>query len=278
MIILSLCILGILIFLYSFLVERNMIKVNQYTIFSSFEYKIALISDLHLGKWKDETYLTKVVKNINTQVSQNGIKAVFIAGDLTYHPKKISDLERLFHPLSKISIPIFAVLGNHDEEDNPKLTEALKKVLRKNKVKIVEGKSIVIPDTNIRLIGLADTWSNKNHISPFLDEFDEYEKNQKNFLVLTHNPDQTHYFPENSTAITLTGHTHGGQIRIPWIYKKVIPCSGPFDLGLITTEKGQVFTTSGMGEVDLPLRFLIPPEIAIITFKKNEKQGTPFKK
>ena len=271
--ILTLFFTGILLLSYSFFIERNWIKINEYTISASFEYKIALISDLHLGKWKDEKFLEKVVNKINTQVSENSVEAVFIAGDFTYHPEKISDLSRLFQPLSEISVPVYAVLGNHDEEKpGPKLADELKQVLQANNVQIIEGKSFLIPNTTqkIRVIGLGDNWAHKDDVTPFLSEFSEHEKNQENFLVLTHNPDTSFYFPENSTAIALTGHTHGGQIRIPWLYKKMIPTSGNFDSGLLKTKKGQVFTTSGLGEVGLPLRFFIPPEIAVITFGKNQ--------
>ncbi len=262
--------LGILILAYSFFIERQRVVVNEYKISASFEYKIALISDLHLGKWKDEKFLEKVVSTINVQIQKNGVQAVFIAGDFTYHPDKISDLEKLFAPLSEISVPVFAVLGNHDEEKpGPKLAEDLKKVLQENGVKIIEQELFFLPDTQIRVLGLGDNWAHKDDISPFLPELFSGKFKDDNFLVLTHNPDTTFYFPENSQAITLTGHTHGGQIRIPWLYKKMIPCSGDFDSGLMQTKKGQVFTTSGLGEVGLPFRFLVPPEIAVITFENS---------
>lgn len=261
--------LGLIVLAYAFFIERERVVVNSYEISASFDYKAILISDLHLGKWKSEKYLMKVVQKINNEIDGNGVQSVFIAGDFTYNPSKISDLKTLFKPLSEIKVPVFAVLGNHDEEKpGPKLANELKKILKINNVEIIEQKLFTLPNTDIRILGLGDNWAHKDDITPFLPQlFSEKNKN-KNFLVLTHNPDTTFYFPENSEAITLTGHTHGGQIRIPWLYKKMIPCSGDFDSGLIHTTKGQVFTTSGLGEVGLPFRFLIPPEIAVITFKK----------
>jgi len=61
--------------------------------------------------------------------------------------------------------------------------------------------------------------------------------------------------------LTLAGHTHGGQIRIPYLYKKVIPVRGDvlWDQGLYSFKNEKVFVTSGIGEIGLPMRFLIPP-------------------
>ncbi len=140
---LTLFILGILTITYSFFIERNLITVNEFEIKSTFEGKIIVISDLHLGKWKDEKFLKKIVDKINTEIKNKNIEHVFIAGDFTYHPKDISEkgLDTLFSPLAQISAPVYSVLGNHDEEKpGPKLAEVLKKVLEKNNVKIIENK------------------------------------------------------------------------------------------------------------------------------------------
>ena len=94
-----------------------------------------------------------------------------------------------------------------------------------------------------------------------LDQFKEKDK----IVILTHNPD-TVYSIKRNNFILLSGHTHGGQIRIPYIYKKLIPVSGEiiWDQGLYKYKNGQVFVSSGIGEIGLPMRFLIPPTIDII--------------
>ena len=55
-------------------------------------------------------------------------------------------------------------------------------------------------------------------------------ENPEKTIVLLHNPDILQYYsPHAIPALTLAGHTHGGQIRIPWLYKKTIPTDGDFD-------------------------------------------------
>ena len=94
----------------------------------------------------------------------------------------------------------------------------------------------------------------------------DYSK-EDNLVVLTHNPDTTlDYKTNHYPDLTLAGHTHGGQVRIPYLYKKIIPVRGdvPWDQGLYKFKEHKVFVTSGIGEIGLPLRFLIPPAIDII--------------
>jgi predicted MPP superfamily phosphohydrolase len=64
--------------------------------------------------------------------------------------------------------------------------------------------------------------------------------------------------------LTLVGHTHCGQIRIPWLYRAVIPTEGPFDGGWSETPAGELFITCGLGEVGLPMRFRTPPVVEVI--------------
>jgi hypothetical protein len=65
-------------------------------------------------------------------------------------------------------------------------------------------------------------------------------------------------------ALVLAGHTHGGQLRIPGLYRRAIPCSAPFDRGLHTFAPVPVFVTSGLGETGVPMRWMNPPVIDIL--------------
>jgi predicted MPP superfamily phosphohydrolase len=136
----------------------------------------------------------------------------------------------------------------------------LEKVLDELGVHIITNKAIEF--NGITILGLGSLWARDDKIQLL----DNYIK-EDNLVVLTHNPDTTlDYMPNHYPDLTLAGHTHGGQVRIPYLYKKIIPVRGdvPWDQGLYTFEDEKVFVTSGIGEIGLPLRFLIPPTIDIL--------------
>ena len=92
-------------------------------------------------------------------------------------------------------------------------------------------------------------------------------------MVLTHNPDSVYDAPRGAVKLLLAGHTHGGQIRLPLVYRYVLPVKGPFDRGLYPAVdwdadpegRPAVFVTSGVGEIGLPMRLLNPPAIDWLT-------------
>ncbi len=85
-------------------------------------------------------------------------------------------------------------------------------------------------------------------------------------IGICHSPDE--FVPErNGPPVILGGHTHGGQVRLPWLGAFVLPVENRrFDRGWFTEWGQRFFVTSGMGTAVLPVRFLCPPEIVVIEF------------
>ena len=88
---------------------------------------------------------------------------------------------------------------------------------------------------------------------------------------MTHNPD---VFPDvpARVALTLAGHTHGGQVRFPFVGAPVVPSRfGPrYAQGLVTEGGRHLFVTSGLGTSIFPVRFRVPPEIALLRLVRRE--------
>ncbi len=252
----SIVIILSLLFIYSRFIERYTIEVETTKINLGFKTKFALIADIHLGVYKSNKFLERVVNKIN---KEKDLDFLLIAGDFTYYPTD-KNLTKLFSPLKKLKIKTYAVLGNHDSgKPGPPIQKKLKRALIKNRVIFLDNNYKKINNPNIIILGLGDNWASKDDI----DKISQFKK-EDNLLVLTHNPDTTLKYKTFIADLTLCGHTHGGQVRIPWIYKKAIPCVGDFDKGLYNLKDGKLFITSGLGEVGLPIRFLNPPIIDII--------------
>ena len=248
-----------LVFAWARFVEPQMIRVQETRLTGTgVEARIALISDIHLGIYKDRAFLDRVVDRL----SALQVDAVAIAGDLTYEPQDRA-LDALFSPLARLDMPVYAVLGNHDQQaPGPDIDAALRAALHANSVQVIEN--AIVEAGGYRWAGLGDRWARRDDPG-FLDDV----PSQLPTLVLAHNPDSASGLSASGTALVLAGHTHGGQIRIPGLYRRVIPSALGFDRGEAWTPgRGgapvRVFTTAGLGEVGLPLRLFNPPVIDVL--------------
>ena len=117
----------------------------------------------------------------------------------------------------------------------------------------------------LTVAGIGDRWSGRER-THYLHAYHA----ARPLVGLSHNPDTALDLNVPRMKLLLAGHTHGGQIRIPWLYKKVIPVRGPFDVGLhvpVTATAPRVFVTSGLGETALPLRLFRPPVVDVLVFE-----------
>jgi len=245
---------GSLLF-YSRFVEPNTVKINNINIETGFKSKIILISDLHIGAYSSSRFIEKVVNEINKIQDAD---FVVIGGDITYYPTK--DLEKLLSPLTKIVKQTYVVLGNHDSgRPGPYINNELTEIFKSGKLKLLKNEAIYLENLNLNIVGLGDLWAREAEVK----KLDKYLM-EDNLLVIAHTPDTVYKYKSNIADLTLSGHTHGGQIRIPIIYKFFIPSKYDFDQGLYYTNKGQVYVSSGIGISGLPFRLGIPPAIDII--------------
>lgn len=229
---------------------KNEVKINTW-----FKARVAVFSDIHLWVFKDKYFLERIVNKINTE---KNIDFVVIPGDFTFVSSKNNDFEDMFSPLKNLKVPIYATLWNHDTS-HPWLDirNDLVSALKKNNVILLDNSSARFK--NINILWLKDDWENPN-----IRLIKNFQKSD-NLIVLAHNPDTTLSYSNNIPDITISGHTHWGQIRIPFLYKKMIPCRWNFDKWYYNDKK--LFITSGVWEVSLPMRFLNFPEVVFVDFE-----------
>lgn len=244
-----------LIGIYARVVEPNIVLVKENKIDVGFKAKIVLIADPHIGVYNSPDFLKKVVRKINEIPD---VDFVVIAGDLTYVPK--GDLTKLLSPLKDIKYPTYTILGNHDVgSPPPDMRKEIRAAFKDLDMPLLENDTVYLEKENITLVGLKDLWVEKDKFS-FLNEL----KEEQNVVVIAHNPDSVYEYRKNNIDLTLSGHTHGGQIRIPFVYQHFIPTKHSFNQGFYIKKNHKVFVTSGLGMTGLPFRFGIPPKIDII--------------
>lgn len=244
-----------LLFIDMRFVEPALIVERTTTLELGFRARVAVISDHHLGLYKGPAFLDRVVARLNAL----DVDAVLIAGDHTYEPDR--SLRELLAPFAKLRHAAFSVPGNHDEQrPGPPIVDALREALQAHRVTPVEYRHAGIGGFTV--VGLGDRFAGKDDLAPLAAAPVDRPR-----IVLVHNPDSAMHVPKGAAALVVAGHTHGGQIRIPWLYRRVIPCRYPFDRGLHDFAPNPVFVTSGLGEVFLPMRLFNPPVIDVLEIR-----------
>lgn len=218
--------------------------------------KVALLADLHIGLFSGhERQLKTIVKKVN--LAQPDF--VVVAGDWTYEPE--NKLVEELAILKEIQAPVYSVNGNHDEQyPGPPIQALLAKALQANNVMDIEGKIVEFDD--FRLIGIGDLWAGKADMR-YMPELPQ----DKPWLILSHNPDTVDMVPQLPTRpLMLSGHTHGGQVELPWLTSYVMKKVSILGhkRGLYQHENADVFVSVGTGMVGVPFRFRVPPTIDII--------------
>ena len=219
--------------------------------------RIAVVSDIHIGIFGNAIDANRIAAKINEAEPDIAL----FAGDFIYflHPDEFISK---FGALAQIAAPTFAVLGNHDLGlPGPDLSEELNDKLNIVGLRMIDDTAWTLWNSklNIELVGLSDRWARHQKLSLLKKE------SRRPRIVLTHNPASVLDFDDSMSAdILIGGHTHGGQINIPFISCAYTGFCGNVAYGLREEDDVQIFTTSGTGMVGLPLRFRMPPRIDIL--------------
>jgi predicted MPP superfamily phosphohydrolase len=233
--------------------------------------RVAVLADIHVGSpFNGLEKLGEIVAL--TQQARPDL--VLLAGDYVIHGVVGGDFvspEETAAVLSKLSAPagVFAVLGNHDWWlDADRVTRALED----EGIPLLEDEAEYIEQGTCRfwLVGVSDFWEGAHDIARALRAVPPAAPS----LLFTHNPD---LFPEVPPHITLTiaGHTHGGQVYLPGIGRPIVPSKfgERYAIGHIVEEGRHLFVSSGLGTSILPVRFLVPPEVSVLTLEASAPTG-----
>lgn len=287
-IILSVSVVALLCVAYGYFIEPNRLVVRREEIKikhwnPAFDrLKIAAISDVHGGSnGASAENIRRVVRETNAENPD----LIVLLGDYVSqaHENKPIRERALKMPVSEIAdnlqgfqakYGVYAVLGNHDGwYDNANVATELRRVgikVLENEMAFIENES----GAKIRLLGLKDHLQIKSW-NGFADEIrNVIQSNEQtgDLIVLEHSPDIlpiiTQGAPGSSRLkLILNGHTHGGQIWFPVFGALWVPSvyGQKFAQGHTVEQNVDVFVTAGIGTSILPFRFLVPPEIAILT-------------
>ena len=222
-------------------------------------YRVVHLSDIHLGTWLTRPQLSEIVQSVNNQLPD----LILITGDfVTYRPDWfISDLIAELSQLQPRDVTL-AVLGNHDHWTDPKM---IRDALRG--CGIIDLRNGVYPlsrgESTLYIAGIDDHMVGEADLNLVLRKIPQNAA----VILLAHEPDFADISSETGAFdLQLSGHSHGGQIILPWSVPLYLPHYGrKYYSGLNRVNGMYVFTTSGLGTAELQFRMNCRPEIAVFT-------------
>lgn len=258
---------------YSHFIEPNLLVTKKLVIETQKPIEpctMVYFTDTHFGKYYDVSHATKIVEKINEAKPD----IVVFGGDLLDNFARDRDnmeLQSLKEELQRIEVKIgkYAVWGNHDYGGGA--IRIYEDFMTSCGFKILNNESVELEDYGIKLIGYDDYLMGWTDPSLYKIESDLFN------VIVSHEPIVSQFIESGSENFLLSGHTHGGQVNIPFITKKFLPeGSGQFTKGLYT-EKDihtavslKMYTSSGIGMTRYPFRFLNIPEIIQINFQHSK--------
>jgi predicted MPP superfamily phosphohydrolase len=224
---------------------------------------IALISDLHVGS--PFNGLAKL-EQIVAETQRRKPDLVLLAGDFVIDSVaggRFVPPEAAAEKLGELAAPlgVFAVLGNHDWYlGGPRVRDALEAA----GVRVLEDDALALERGGCAfwLAGIGDFWESRHDVQAALRDVPA----DASVLAFTHNPDVFPEVPE-LVALTLAGHTHGGQVKLPFFGRPIVPSryDERYAIGEVVERGRHLFVTPGVGTSMIPVRFRVPPEISLLT-------------
>lgn len=257
----------VLALIWGFFIEPNVIKIKRIELDiknlpPSFEgIKIAHLSDFHSKNFGEKE------KRILAMLSELNPDFVFITGDfINWTTKNLESCQGFWQELSK-NYPqkTFGVLGNH-EHRHPKFKN-IRNLLKESGIEILENETRRIEKGggSIFLIGLDDPREGYDDIEKAMAEIEADTPK----ILLAHSPEIFRKIKNENIDLTLVGHTHGGQINIPFIATFFLPLKydRKYKSGLFKGGSTYLYVNRGIGETILPIRINAFPEVTLIELK-----------
>jgi predicted MPP superfamily phosphohydrolase len=249
--------------------EPSSLRISAYTVArvppALRGLRIAVISDLHAGApYIDTAKIDQVVAITNAArpdlilLTGDYVITGIVGGRFMPIRTIVSHLKGLHAPLG-----VYAVLGNHDRGRDP---EGIGRAFWNAGIPDLENTHVMLPAPRetIALVGIGDHASGGARPKRALIGV------QAPALCFTHSPDIFPRVPP-TCALTIAGHTHGGQVKLPLLGRPAMVEASRFGekyaAGIVREDGKTLFVSSGIGTSWVPLRFGVPPEISLLTLQ-----------
>lgn len=264
---------GTLIASYPFFIERYLFHVNTYQIPvphlpTSFNgLRIAHLTDLHYGSLMPRIVIEQIIHSTNSLEPD----IIVCTGDYIHERHASTQIDTVWPYLMKLRAKygVYSVLGNHDHwGDTARSLSWLEQSgqnVRHTAVPILKG------EERIWIGGAGDYWEDELGIDQAFQHVPAHECK----ILLAHNPDSADTRYETRVDLMISGHTHGGQVNIPFFGPPILPVQNKsYSSGFIRTGRTNLYISRGLGWAILPVRFNCFPEISVLKLVQEKTKKT----
>jgi predicted MPP superfamily phosphohydrolase len=229
--------------------------------------RVGLLTDIHAGALHaGPAQIARAVQRLNDEAPD----AILLLGDfIDAHPLWGGrvDPPTIARELAELRAPLgtFAVLGNHDWKQ---AGDRMRTALRDVGLTVLENRTVKAGDVHIA--GLADLRMRRPDLPGTLAQ----APRDAPVILLAHDPDIFPFVPVR-VALTVSGHTHGGQVAIPMLRRPAIPSDygERYARGHVVEDGRHLYISSGLGTSGLPIRFLAPPEVVVLELRPADPRA-----
>lgn len=232
-------------------------------------FTIALLSDFHYDPIFSVHPLRTAIAMVNgLHPDLIALTGDFVSVSLLGPPtQNAADAEPCAQLLRQMHAPFgsWAVMGNHDVVVD---RHGVSRALRGAGIQLLDNQSRPIESNGTRfwLIGVDDVLRGRPDLNSALRPVPAEETT----ILLAHEPDYADYVARHPVDLQLSGHSHGGQVRPPFLGPLWLPpLARKYILGLYKIGGLTLYTNAGLGTVGLPLRLNCPPEITLLTLRRG---------
>lgn len=222
-------------------------------------FTIAQLSDLHRSLIVPDSLIREAIETVN------GLKPDLVVATGDFVSKRASNAEPCAEMLSKLKsrLGTCAVLGNHDHWTD---AELVRSHLERKSITVLVNENTRIVD-GLTLLGVDDFWAGSPDFTSTWNGVDPEDAH----VFLSHNPLAVRMVKHHD-CLMITGHTHGGQINLPFVPRRSLPglkgwryVRGWFRVGEV-----QMYVNRGIGVVGPPVRFMCRPEVTLYTLRTKD--------
>ncbi len=241
----------------AFTTTRSSVKLPHLTS----TLKLVQLTDLHYGHFVTADWVERWVKAANLERAD----LIVVTGDIIDRAVPAAELEKIADLLGQLEarLGVYAVLGNHDYfYRSPDVSvRGLQRRLEARGIRVLVNENERVRD-DLWLAGIDDLWLGSPNLGYTLRGLPPSAAS----VLLSHNPDILATVPA-SVGLTLSGHTHGGQVRVPGLRTlfNVSNYGERFQRGWVKGFQGaQGYVSRGLGVGGLPLRIFCPAELVVL--------------